>query len=815
MELKHKKILLIPMIVLIIITLIAIVNVILHSTANADTNSTCNHVWKYSSITGEGKHKKTCEKCKISAVTEGCKYTDNIVQNGNSKTHTKVCDLCHGGLVQKCSPGAGTKRTKVPTCTTEGEVKVVCSICNGSWTEKIAKLDHTYVDGKCTKCGKNECTHKKEDGTSAYRVNGYGRTKGNYNTHEISIVCTICGDSKAKGRENHTFTFNMEDEKFECSKCRIVCPHDTFVDTDITKEATCKEDGQKRQQCTICKFYQLVPIPKISKHEYITKRVSATCTRDGSVTVECKYCGEKDSSRSYTIDALGHDYTRETSNYEKTPSRHARIYKCSRCNDTATKGSEEHIIVNGKDNGNGTHTGRCKICNYNVKQQNHEGGKHSNGGKCEICDAKYQNHSQMKEAFIYNKSATQHTPVYKCAYSGCTETYTGKAENHNKVNIKDNGDGTHSWNCSVCEYKTKENHTYQNGICTVCNARKREPLEHTHLYIMKFDANNHWYECTSCGATAENSKEAHKVITWKDNGDGTHKGNCEKCNYELKGTHTYENGSCTACKAKEKKPVCSHDYQMNSDGNKHWKQCAKCRDIDTSSIENHKVSTWKDNGDGTHKGNCEKCNYELKGTHTYENGSCTACKAKEKKPVCSHDYQMNSDGNKHWKQCTKCRDIDTSSIENHKTSTWKDNGDGTHKGNCTVCGKSMSEAHTKGTTGKCEKCSYDGTSSINNGNSGNNNSNNGNNNNGNSSGNNSGNNNNNTNNNNGNNSNNNSNGNNNNGNNSNKGNGLGDKTTATGKLPQTGVNNTVILTLITLGLGTTVFSVNKMKKIKA
>lgn len=38
MESKHKKILLIPMIVLIIITLIAIVNVILHSTANADTS---------------------------------------------------------------------------------------------------------------------------------------------------------------------------------------------------------------------------------------------------------------------------------------------------------------------------------------------------------------------------------------------------------------------------------------------------------------------------------------------------------------------------------------------------------------------------------------------------------------------------------------------------------------------------------------------------------------------------------------------------------------------------------------------------------
>ena len=733
MESKHKKILLIPMIVLIIITLIAVVNIILRSTANAGTSSTCKHVWVYSSITGGGKHKKTCKNCNISAITEGCKYTDNIVQNGNSKTHTKVCDLCHGGLVQKCSPGAGTKRTKVPTCTTEGEVKVVCSICNGSWTEKIAKLAHTYVDGICTKCGKNECTHKNEDGTSAYRVNGYGRTKGNYNTHEISIVCTICGDSKAKGRENHTFTFNMEDEKFECSKCGIVCPHDTFVDTDIVKEATCKEDGQKRQQCTICKFYQLVSIPKISKHEYITKRVSARCTRDGSVSVECKYCGEKDSSRSYTIDALGHDYTRETSNYEKTPSRHARIYKCSRCNDTATKGSEEHIIANGKDNGNGTHTGRCKICNYNVKQQKHEGGKHSNGGKCEICDAKYQNHSQMKEAFIYNKSAIQHTPVHKCAYSGCTETYTGKAENHNKINIKDNGDGTHSWNCSVCEYKTKENHTYQNGICTVCNARKREPLEHTHLYIMKFDANNHWYECTSCGATAENSKEAHKVITWKDNGDGTHKGNCEKCNYELKGTHTYENGSCTACKAKEAKSACSHDYQMNSDGNKHWKQCIKCRDIDVSSIENH------------------------------------------------------------------------------KTSTWKDNGDGTHKGNCTVCGKSMSEAHTKGTTGKCEKCSYDGTSSNNNGNSGNNNSNNDNNNNGNSSGNN----NNDTNNNNSNNSNNNNSNGNNNSNNSNKGNGSGDKTTAIGRLPQTGVNNTVIFTLITLGLGTTVFSVNRMKKIKA
>ena len=943
MESKHKKILLIPMIVLIIITLIAIVNVILHSTANADTNSglcpnckvqmegpatpksssmcwsivcqkcgykkdrdhdygekydsasstghrmlktcktcnktitemqghnykemtcqtpaqcrecgytagsvaphaytngkckwcgklqstssnsnddteennpkkenstVCNHVWKYTSISGQAKHKKTCTKCKISAVTESCKFTDNIISNGNSKTHTKVCDLCHGGTVEKCSPGVGSKQTKKPTCTTEGEATVICSICKGSWIEKIAKVAHTYKDGVCTKCGRSECTHKNADGTSAYKVHGYGPTAGNYQTHEVAILCTICGNSTTSGRENHTFEVDMYNGKFACSKCGIVCPHNSEaqVDVNIIKEPTCKEAGQKRQQCTICKFYQIVEIPKLSKHEYVTKRTSATCTKDGSVSVECKYCGEKDYSKSYTIDALGHDFSVRTSKYTRSAVTHSRVYKCTRCNETESRDSEDHDLISARDNKDNTHTGRSRICNYTITQP-HIGGTHKNGGKCTECGAQYQNHSQETSVFKYNITSTGHTPVYKCTYTRCFETYTGRTENHKITTWKNNGNGTHSGTCTACKYTVTSSHTFVNGKCTGCGLKQSTtPEVCNHNYVMQKDATGHWKQCTKCGVEESGSRASHNVTSWNNVGNGTHSGVCTVCKYTVSANHTFINGKCKDCGLKETTTpeVCKHNYVMQNDEKSHWKKCTICQEETIRSA--HNMTKWSDVGDGNHKRKCTECNYEETKAHTYSNGECTACGAKQTitPENCTHNYEIKSDETSHWEKCTICNKETAKSA--HNITTWTDKKDGNHEGTCTVCKKTITEAHTNGTSGKCTKCSYDGTSNGNN-NSGNNNDNNNSNN---------GNDNNNGNNNSGNNSNNNGNNgsNNNSGNNSNNSNNTGtngkDNTTANGRLPQTGVNNAIIGTLITLGLGTTVFSAVKMKRI--
>ena len=145
---------------------------------------------------------------------------------------------------------------------------------------------------------------------------------------------------------------------------------------------------------------------------------------------------------------------------------------------------------------------------------------------------------------------------------------------------------------------------------------------------------------------------------------------------------------------------------------------------------------------------------------------------------------IRKDENSHWEKCTKCQKETVKSA--HNITTWTDKKDGNHEGICTVCKKTITEAHTNGTSGKCTKCSYDGTSSGNNsGNGNNNNSNNGNNNNG--------------------------------GNNSNNGNNSGtngkDNTTANGKIPQTGTTP-IFITIATITFGIAVFAEYKMKKLK-
>ena len=182
-----------------------------------------------------------------------------------------------------------------------------------------------------------------------------------------------------------------------------------------------------------------------------------------------------------------------------------------------------------------------------------------------------------------------------------------------------------------------KNHEYEGNNCKDCGATK-PATDCEHNWVQKNDTTNHWEECTKCGEIKD--KEKHTVTNWKNNGDGTHSGTCDKCNRNVTEDHQYgTDDKCKDCGTTKPATDCEHNWQDKSDETNHWEECTKCGEIRNK--EKHTVTNWKDNGDGTHSGTCDKCNRNVTGNHNKgSNGKCTDCKA-----TISNDNNNNNSNN--------------------------------------------------------------------------------------------------------------------------------------------------------------------------
>lgn len=111
------------------------------------------------------------------------------------------------------------------------------------------------------------------------------------------------------------------------------CDHKYEV--EITKEATCSEDGEMKFTCSLCGDSYKEVIAKTGNHDYeetVTKE--PTCTENGEKTYACKNCSD-----SYTeeISATGHEYESSITK-EATCTEDGEItYTCKKCGDTYTE----------------------------------------------------------------------------------------------------------------------------------------------------------------------------------------------------------------------------------------------------------------------------------------------------------------------------------------------------------------------------------------------------------------------------------------------------------------------------------------------
>ena len=117
------------------------------------------------------------------------------------------------------------------------------------------------------------------------------------------------------------------------------CSHEYA--TEITKEATCKEEGELKMTCKHCGEEKTEVIPKSDEHDYIFLEAGhedASCNKEGKDVYECSVCGEKYEE---VIPKTEHEYE-ITKTVDATCIEKGMVtYSCKTCGESYVEETEE------------------------------------------------------------------------------------------------------------------------------------------------------------------------------------------------------------------------------------------------------------------------------------------------------------------------------------------------------------------------------------------------------------------------------------------------------------------------------------------
>ena len=241
------------------------------------------HAWDAGKVTTEptcaakGVKTFTCADCKATKTEEVAKTTDHKygAWTAAGDEHTKTCSVC--GDVQKAAHAwdAG-KVTTAATCTAKGVKTFTCADCKTTKTADVDMIDHAWDEGKVTT--EPTCT---AEGVKTYTCTS---CKTETKTEKIDMIPHEAEKWEKVDEKTHKGT---------CSVCSQEVTVDHVYEEKITKEATCKEDGEKTLTCS-CGEVVTEKIAKTTDHKWDEGKVTtaATAEKEGVKTYTCSVCGE-------------------------------------------------------------------------------------------------------------------------------------------------------------------------------------------------------------------------------------------------------------------------------------------------------------------------------------------------------------------------------------------------------------------------------------------------------------------------------------------------------------------------------------------
>ena len=379
-------------------------------------------------------------------------------------------------------------------------------------------------------------------------------------------------------------------------------------------------------------------------------------------TMKCRTCGyteekahtpkkDGDSCRCSLCEKL----VEHTYELVQGSENHAMI--CKICGNTKDKAAHEWTVV---DNGNGTHTKTCSVCEKVVANEACVDVTTDKDCACDVCGAVALNNCCNSRVEVTGKLATcEETGIsghLKCEFCGqlYSKSIAGKKLTEADITTKALGHKAYtSW------MKTEDGkghyHMCQNAGC-------EEKLEYAeHDLEWKHDGNYHWQKCKVCDYCTEGVK--HTYTYTANEGKYTHNVECETCGKKIEESQCFDqdnNHKCDRCDATTK-----HGYNDGCMGK-----------------EIYKKVTCTENGIKTHK-KCSICGLIMR------LGGEVVTEADLVREAEGHEmeYVHNDDG--HWQKCKNC-DEKTDAVPHDASAYTYVEGAYQHVLNCATCGRGSS-----------------------------------------------------------------------------------------------------------------------------
>ncbi|MBQ6862961.1 MAG: dockerin type I repeat-containing protein [Clostridia bacterium] len=441
-------------------------------------NENCNE-YTTAVVTGDGKH----EAIILEAVSATC-FAEGL-------TAGSVCTVCDTVLVKQFPiPAKGhdwqTEWTTELTCTQDGICNKTCKNCKMTVTnEKVLATGHSFttlpsVAATCTQTGltmgvycKNCNTVTKEqqivpmkehdyqlvrESAATCDTDGFRDTKCKNCTatehivipkfeHDIAIVSQVEPKCESVGiivracqRENCRFTSNEE------------IPATGHSYSSVTVSATCTQEGYTRYTCSTCKHtYDANKKPAAGHKGTLVNTVAPTCTAEGYDNYYCNVCKQHYSLNK--TPAAGHKWDTGTAIAATCTENGYILYTCTACTATRTETTDSatgHSFISCSNNGDGTHSGLCKICERNITEKCNGGlGTCQQKPVCRHCNTEYGDSVGEHRYTQLESNEDAHTYLCEyCAAKGTTEAHILYSQQYLPALQ------AHEYRCNICDFLT-------------------------------------------------------------------------------------------------------------------------------------------------------------------------------------------------------------------------------------------------------------------------------------------------------------------------------------------------------------------------
>ncbi len=367
-------------------------------------------------------------------------------------------------------------------------------------------------------------------------------------------------DSKTEGEKTVTVAYNDFTAEFT-----VTVKHTHEYYSEITKQPTCSEKGERTYKCDICGDIYTEDIAK-TEHDYEDTVVKPTCTERGYTEHICKVCA--DSYKDDYTPALGHDHISQITKQMTCETDGEKTFTCTRCGDTyteaipATGHNDTVTVVEPTCTADGYTEHKCKNCGRVVRSD----------------VTKALGHDYVSK--ITTKASCTEDGVLTYICTRCDESYTEKipatGHKYNDVVTEASCDkgGYTLHTCANCGDSYKDNFTAPTGHKYTKATVKQASCEIDGVSV---------YTCDTCG---DSYSEVIKAKGHVYASEVTKKANCTD-----DGVITY---TCANCGDKYTEVIKAkgHNYSAevtkkatcDTDGVKTF-TCADCGDVYTEKLE--------------------------------------------------------------------------------------------------------------------------------------------------------------------------------------------------------------------------------------